>query len=67
MPILVGIYLIWAFISGYKFVSGRSEWLDKPVMPNRICKIVVSWVFGCVFGAFLLVAAIIGLMWRSTR
>lgn len=51
--IIVG-YIAWAFFSGFRFVTGFSEWLDAPVMPNRLVKIIVSGIVGAVIGVFYL-------------
>ena len=50
--LLVIAYTAWAVFSGWKFLSGRSEWLDAPKTANRIIKILLSVVIGWVIGAF---------------
>ena len=52
--IIVG-YIAWAFFSGFRVVSGFSEWLDAPVMPNRLVKIIVSGIVGAAIGFFYFV------------
>lgn len=50
--LLVLAYTGWATFSGWKFLTGRSAWLDSPEMPNKIVKIALSIVVGWVIGAF---------------
>lgn len=46
-----GIAMRW----GYKFLTGRSEWLDRDKPLNKICKVVLSYFLG----GFVLVYKII--------
>ena len=53
--ILVLAYTIWSFYSGYRFLSGRSEWLDRQAPLNIIIKMILSLMSGYVIAAFYLV------------
>ena len=52
--VLILAYTAWAIYSGYKVLSGRSEWLDRRAPLNRIVKIVLSVVVGYFIAAFYL-------------
>ena len=52
--ILVLAYTVWAFYSGFKVLSGRSEWLDRVAPLNLIVKIALSLVVGYIIAAFYL-------------
>ena len=62
VTILALAYTAWAIYSGYKFLSGRSEWLDQKAPLNMIVKIALSIVIGYVIGAFYLFFKIINLV-----
>lgn len=53
--LLILAYTAWAIYSGYKVLSGRSEWLDRKAPLNMIVKIVLSVVVGYVIAAFYLI------------
>ncbi len=59
---LIVAYTIWAIYSGYKVMSGRSEWLDKRAPLNMIVKAVVCTIVGYVIGVFYLILLIIRLV-----
>ncbi len=42
MEMIFMIYMAWAVYSGYKVMSGRSEWLDKRAPVNMIVKFIVG-------------------------
>ena len=48
--VLILAYTAWAIYSGYKVLSGRSEWLDRRAPLNMIVKIALSVVVGYVIG-----------------
>lgn len=50
--ILSLIYIVWAFYAGFRFVSGRSWWLEQRAPINMICKCLLSLVIGYFIGAF---------------
>lgn len=65
---LVLAYTAWAIYSGYKVLSGRSEWLDRRAPLNIVIKIVLSIAVGYVVAAFYLIYLILkclGLMARA--
>lgn len=62
--IILLIYTAWAFYSGYKFMTGRSEWLDEKKVPNVICKIIASVLVGYVIGAVNLVMLLLKVIFR---
>ena len=53
--VLILAYTAWAIYSGYKVLSGRSEWLDRRAPLNMIVKIALSVVVGYVIAAFYLI------------
>lgn len=53
--VLILAYTAWAIYSGYKVLSGRSEWLDRRAPLNRIVKIALSVAVGYVIAAFYLI------------
>lgn len=57
--VLILAYTAWAIYSGYKFLSGRSEWLDKSAPLNIIVKIMLSVAVGYVIAAFYLIYLIL--------
>lgn len=57
--VLILAYTAWAIYSGYKVLSGRSEWLDRRAPLNVIVKIVLSIVVGYVIAAFYLIYLIL--------
>ena len=52
MEILGFAYVIWAVYSGYKFMTGRNEWLDTKAPINMVIKFIVSALVGAVIGVF---------------
>ena len=65
--VLILAYTAWAIYSGYKVLSGRSEWLDRRAPLNMIVKIALSVVVGYVIAAFYLIYLILkflGVMFR---
>lgn len=52
--ILILIYTAWAVYSGYKFLSGRSEWLDQKGAVNMLIKLALSLAVGYVIAIFYL-------------
>lgn len=59
MEIVFLIYMVWAVYSGYKFLSGRSEWLDKRAPANIIAKIALSAAVGFFIAVFYLIYLIL--------
>ena len=57
--VLILAYTVWAIYSGFKFLSGKSEWLDKTEPLNLIVKIVLSVIVGYVIAAFYLIYLIV--------
>lgn len=57
--VLILAYTAWAIYSGYKVLSGRSEWLDRRAPLNMIVKIALSVVVGYVIAAFYLIYLIL--------
>lgn len=57
--VLILAYTAWAIYSGYKFLSGRSEWLDRRATLNIIVKIMLSVIVGYVIAAFYLIYRIL--------
>lgn len=53
--VLILIYEVWAIFSGYRVLSGRSEWLDRAAPFNAIIKFIICFIVGNFIGAFYLV------------
>lgn len=62
IPILIIAYTAWAIYSGFKIVTGRSEWLDRKEPINIIVKVLVCIVVGYIVGAFYLIYLILKLI-----
>ena len=60
--LLVLAYAVWALYSGYRIMSGRSEWLDRKSPLNMVVKFVLSYFVGGLVGGFYLVYLIFRLM-----
>lgn len=60
--IVIVLYTAWAFYSGFKFLSQRSEWLDRRKPLNVICKLALSVLVGYVIGGFYLIYLILKFM-----
>ncbi len=65
--VLILAYTAWAIYSGYKVLSGRSEWLDRRAPLNIIVKIVLSIVAGYVIAAFYLIYLILKFLGVMSR
>lgn len=65
--VLVLAYTAWAIYSGYKVLSGRSEWLDRRAPLNMIVKIALSVVVGYVIAAFYLIYLILKFLGFMSR
>lgn len=65
--VLILAYTAWAIYSGYKVLSGRSEWLDRRAPLNMIVKIALSVVVGYVIGAFYLIYLILKFLGVMSR
>ncbi len=65
--LLTIVYTCWAVYSGYMFLSGRSEWLDRRAPLNIAAKIVLSLVVGYVIGAFYFVYLVLRMLGLFSR
>ena len=65
--VLILAYTAWAIYSGYKVLSGRSEWLDRRAPLNMIVKIALSGVVGYVIAAFYLIYLILKFLGVMSR
>lgn len=65
--VLILAYTVWAIYSGYKVLSGRSEWLDRRAPLNMIIKIVLSVAVGYVIAAFYLIYLIFKFLGMMSR
>jgi hypothetical protein len=65
--VLILAYTAWAIYSGYKVLSGRSEWLDRRAPLNIIVKIALSVVVGYVIAAFYLIYLILKFLGVMSR
>lgn len=62
LSMLVIIYTGWAIYSGYKFLTGRSEWLDRREPASIVVKGILSILVGYVIAAFYLIYLILKLI-----
>lgn len=65
--VLILAYTAWAIYSGYKVLSGRSEWLDRRAPLNMIVKIALSVVVGYVIAVFYLIYLILKFLGVMSR
>lgn len=65
--VLILAYTAWAIYSGYKVVSGRSEWIDRRAPLNMVVKIALSVVVGYVIAAFYLIYLILKFLGVMSR
>jgi len=65
--VLILAYTAWAIYSGYKVLSGRSEWLDRRAPLNMIVKIALGVVVGYVIAAFYLIYLILKFLGVMSR
>ena len=60
--VLILVYMALAIYSGFNFLSGRSEWLDRQAPLNIVCKIIMGVVVGYFIAAFYLIYLIFKLL-----
>lgn len=65
--VVILAYTAWAIYSGYKLLSGRSEWLDRRAPLNMIVKIVLSVIVGYFVAAFYLIYLILKMLGLFSR
>ena len=65
--IVIVVYTVWAVYSGFKVLSGRSEWLDRKAPINMVVKAVLSLVVGYFIAAFYLLYLIIKFIGAMSR
>ena len=56
LTIVILIYSVWAFYSGWKVLTGRSEFLDQKTFPSISLKCVLSILVGSVYGVIYFIA-----------
>ena len=62
--VLIIIYEGLSIFSGYRILSGRSEWLDTPAPLNAIVKFVVCLLVGNLIAAFYVAILIFKLAFK---
>ncbi len=65
--VIIFAYTAWAIYSGFKVLSGRSEWLDRRAPLNMIVKIALSVVVGYVIAALYLIYLILKFLGVMSR
>ncbi len=60
------IYSAWAIYSGYKFINGRYEWMERNETKSKVCKVLAILGAGYVIGAFYFCSLVIKLAIRIT-
>lgn len=54
MIVFAIIYMGVMFWIGWRFMNGRIKWCEEEGVPNRIVKIILSFVIGNILGAFII-------------
>ena len=67
MEVVILAYTAWAIYSGYKVLTGRSEWLDRTAPLNMAVKIVWSIGVGYVIGGLYLIYVILKFLGLMSR
>lgn len=62
--LLLLVYVVWSTYAGWKFISGRFEWLERDETVNKVVKGIVAFVIGQFIGAFYLIYLIMKLVFR---
>lgn len=65
--VIIFAYTAWAIYSGFKVLSGRSEWLDRRAPLNMMVKIALSVVVGYVIAALYLIYLILKFLGVMSR
>ena len=52
--VIILVYSIFAVLAGYKFLTGKSEWLDRNEVASKITKILLSLILGYFIAGFYL-------------
>lgn len=65
--LIICIYTVWGIYSGFKFLSGRSRWLDTKKPLNVIVKCLLSLLLGYIIAGFYLIYLIIKAIARVSR
>lgn len=50
------IYSIYATYAGWKYLSGRTEFLERPGILYKIIKLYCSFAVGMIYGIFRIVS-----------
>ncbi len=64
LNIILIIYALWAYYSGWKWISGRFAFLEKEDVQYKILKAILGFCVGCVIGAFYLLYMVLKLVFR---
>lgn len=64
LNIIFIIYALWAYYSGWKWISGRFAFLEKEGVQYKILKAILGFCVGCVIGAFYLLYMVLKLVFR---
>ncbi len=64
LNIIGAIYAIWAYYSGWKWISGRFAYLEKEGIQYKVLKAVIGFCVGCVIGAYYLLYMVLKLIFR---
>lgn len=69
--IAILLYTAWAVFSGYKFLTGKNEWLDQrnpvAVITKVFLSVIIGYVIAIVYGAIWLIKGIAILFAIITR
>lgn len=59
LEIIILAYVIWAFYSGWQFMTGRIEYLDQKKIVPIIIKLLLSFAVGIFYGAIRFITLIL--------
>lgn len=59
-------FCAWGFWKGWKFITGRNEWLDRREPASIIVKCLVCIVLSWLFGAIAIIQAVLTVLHWTT-
>jgi uncharacterized membrane protein YwzB len=64
ISIIVIVYMIWAIYSGWKFINGRFDFLEKKEAQYKILKVIIAILIGIVYGFINMFIALLKWIFR---
>lgn len=65
--LLILAFVAWSTYSGYKYITGRNEWLDRREPASIAVKLLASMMVGWVFGALAIIKAVLSVIGFTSR